>query len=79
VVHKEDTKNSLVVFLKANKEKSDFQTGRRLKKADGTYQKFSKWFFQSYPPVTKGVPVVNLEGVLTHWYGTCTPVVTEAS
>jgi hypothetical protein len=42
VVHKEDIKNSLTVFMKANKDKAEFQTGRRLKKHDGTYQKFSK-------------------------------------
>lgn len=39
-MHKDDIKNSLTVFLKANKEKQEFSTGRRLKSANGTYQKF---------------------------------------
>jgi hypothetical protein len=50
-----------------------FQTGNRIKKADGTYHKFGMFLIQSYHLVTKGVPVINLDGVLTHWYGVCTP------
>lgn len=61
VVHKDDIKNSLTVFLQANKDKKQFETKRRLKGADGNYRKFT----------TRGVPVVNSEGAVTHWYGTC--------
>jgi hypothetical protein len=60
--------------MKGNKEKVEFQTGNRIKKADGTYHKFGMFLIQSYHLVTKGVPVINLDGVLTHWYGVCTPV-----
>jgi len=67
VVHKDDIKQSLTVFLQANKDKKEFTTGRRLKGADGLYKKF----------VTRGVPVINAEGVVTYWYGTCTEVKDE--
>ena len=78
VVHKEDIKNSLTVFMKANKDKAEFQTGGRLKKFDGTYQKFGMFHARLLiSVVTKGVPVISIDGALTHWYGTCTPVPTD--
>lgn len=61
VVHKDDIKHSLTIFLQANKDKKEFECKRRLKGADGQYKKFT----------TKGVPLINNEGVITHWYGTC--------
>ena len=64
VVHKDDIKQSLTVFLQANKDKKEFTTGRRLKGADGQYRKF----------VTRGVPVISLEGMVIAYYGTCTEV-----
>jgi hypothetical protein len=61
--------------MKGNKDKAEFQTGSRLKKADGSYQKFGKFYFWLiFLLVVKGVPVITEEGVLTHWYGICTPV-----
>jgi len=62
VVHKDDHKQSLATFNLANKEKKEFESKRRLLSAGGYYKKF----------VTRGTPVINSEGNITCWYGTCT-------
>lgn len=62
VVHKEDHKHSLATFNLACKEKKEFETKRRLLSGGGYYRKFT----------TRGVPIINSEGVITCWYGTCT-------
>ena len=64
--------------MKANKDKAEFQTGCRLKKFDGSYHKFGIGSSIANASLgTKGVPVIDMDGVLTHWYGTCTPVSNE--
>jgi PAS domain S-box-containing protein len=61
VVHAEDLQKSLDAFKDAIKNKSSFAVERRLRGVDGKYRWFS----------TKGAPIIDEDGVLNCFYGTC--------
>jgi PAS domain S-box-containing protein len=61
VVHAEDLQKSQDAFKDAVKNRAPFAVERRLRGVDGKYRSFS----------TKGAPIIDDEGVLTCFYGTC--------
>jgi hypothetical protein len=60
-VHKDDHKHSLAVFKKAVKDKTGFESKRRLLSAGGYYKRFT----------SRGIPVLNGRGEIKCFYGTC--------
>jgi hypothetical protein len=60
-VHPEDLQKSLDAFRDGVKNKEAFACERRLKGVDGKYRWYS----------TKGAPIIDEEGILTCFYGTC--------
>ena len=64
VVHPEDHAASKAIFENAVKNKAPFETNRRLKSSKGVYN----WF------MTRGTPIIDGDGNLTCFYGTCTDI-----
>lgn len=63
-IHSEDYSKSKAAFENAVKNKAIFETSCRLKNSKGTYN----WF------TTRGTPVLDGEGQLASFYGTCTDI-----
>lgn len=61
LVHKDDYKHSLAVFKKAIKDKTEFESKRRLLSAGGYYKRFT----------SRGTPVFDGKGEIKFFYGTC--------
>jgi two-component system NtrC family sensor kinase len=60
-LHPDDVKNTLRVWRQAIREKSKYEVEYRIRRHDGVYRCF----------LARGVPVLNADGSLREWVGTC--------
>ncbi|PZV13907.1 MAG: hybrid sensor histidine kinase/response regulator [Leptolyngbya sp.] len=63
-IHPDDQEQTGQVWLKAVQTKALYDTEYRIRSADGSYRYF----------VARGVPVLNQDGSIREWVGTCTDI-----
>jgi len=63
-LHPEDVQNTRAVWSHALETRTLYQVEYRLRRHDGEYRHF----------MVRGVPVLNKEGVIREWVGTCTDI-----
>ncbi len=60
-IHPDDVEQTIAAWTKATKEKSRYETEYRVRRHDGAYRNF----------LTRGVPVLEDNGNIREWVGTC--------
>ena len=63
-LHPEDRERTRAVWSEAVRARSVYETEYRIRKSDGEYRHF----------VARGVPVLQADGSVREWVGTCTDI-----